>query len=160
MVGQASVSSISDVTGPALLYACFACMYVNMWVLGSHQSNEGGEDHAHTDHHSLLRADGWPDLKVVVGKDRFRQILLHIRRTCVTDGYWAYMTVSVRPSGFKLIDLFVGIMRNPLLVVCLIHHYQHVHFLQAIMWLVLLSSSSLLSSNFHLYCPFPVTLTA
>lgn len=50
-----------------------------------HQSNEGGEDHAHTDHHPVLRADCWPHLKVVVGKELFRQSLLYVRRTCMTD---------------------------------------------------------------------------
>lgn len=31
-------------------------------VLGllSHQANKGGQDHAHTDYHPLLGADGWP----------------------------------------------------------------------------------------------------
>lgn len=59
-----------------------------------HQSNKGGEDHPHPDHHPLLRFSCRPNRKVVAGKESFHQSLLHLRRTCMTDQmYWQVITV-------------------------------------------------------------------
>lgn len=62
-----------------------------------HQSNEGGEDHPHPDHHPLLRFSCRPHLKVVASKESFHQGLLSLRRTCMTDRMYRQVITVISP---------------------------------------------------------------
>lgn len=50
-----------------------------------HQSDEGGERHAHTDHHPLRWSAGRTNFKVVFFKQLLHQSLLHFRGTWTTS---------------------------------------------------------------------------
>lgn len=76
--------------------------YVKVGSAGIYQSNEGGEDHPHTDHHPVLRAGCRSDLEVVVGEDLPHQILLYLRGTCTREKYPLTLPYF-KGSSYKLI---------------------------------------------------------
>lgn len=63
-----------------------------------HQSNEGGENHPHTDHHPLFRPNCRSHLEVVAVEKIFHQSLFHLRCTCMTDR----MQLKVMPVMCRL----------------------------------------------------------